>query len=82
MNLWIAKSDNNQRYFDLGFDICSLPQVRGNCLAYFPRYSFNSATGACEFFIYGGCQGNANRFETLEECDERCASELLLSDEI
>nr|WEV89396.1 serine protease inhibitor [Pinctada imbricata] len=56
-----------------GGDICQLPHAQpGPCLAYMPRYTFNSNTGRCEEFIYGGCQGNANRFETLQECRRRC----------
>jgi hypothetical protein len=55
-------------------DICALPIEPGHCLAYMPRYGFNSDTGECESFIYGGCQGNANRFDTLSECEAACAS--------
>merc|ERR1712098_300604 len=36
--------------------------------AFFPSWGFNSMTGACESFIFGGCGGNANIFETEEEC--------------
>merc|ERR1712142_1114513 len=53
-------------------DPCSLPKAVGQCYAYFRKYYFNSATGKCTKFIYGGCGGNANRFDTKEECQERC----------
>ncbi|XP_064467488.1 kappaPI-actitoxin-Avd3b-like [Ornithodoros turicata] len=55
-------------------DICYLPHTRGpiECLAYFPMYTYNSAAGRCESFVYGGCRGTANRFPTLEACEERC----------
>jgi len=53
-------------------DPCSLPKVVGPCRAAFRKYYFNSATGKCTKFIYGGCGGNANRFDTKEECQERC----------
>lgn len=36
------------------------------------RYYFNTMTGACEEFEYGGCAGNKNRFETKEECLRAC----------
>merc|ERR1712142_155145 len=52
-------------------DPCGLPKVVGHCYAYFRKYYFNSATGKCTKFIYGGCGGNANRFDTKEECQER-----------
>ena len=43
-------------------DVCKLPKVVGPCRARFPRYFYNSATGDCEKFFYGGCRGNANNF--------------------
>lgn len=51
---------------------CSQPKQQGRCLAYFPRYFFNESTTSCEKFIYGGCGGNDNNFESLEECAHRC----------
>ncbi len=36
------------------------------------RFYFDIDTGRCEHFEYGGCQGNANNFETLQECEEMC----------
>ncbi|XP_021340999.1 papilin-like isoform X4 [Mizuhopecten yessoensis] len=53
-------------------DVCVLPSVTGRCRAAHRRYFFNSATGSCELFTYGGCNGNANRFTTREECVARC----------
>ncbi|KAI0242254.1 PI-actitoxin-Axm2b [Lamellibrachia satsuma] len=52
--------------------LCKLPAVPGVCLAYFPRWFFNSKTGKCERFIYGGCGGNKNNFNRKEECDKTC----------
>lgn len=51
---------------------CSLPADPGPCRAAIPRYFFNSKTGVCEEFTYGGCDGNMNNFETLEECNQQC----------
>uniref|UniRef100_A0A8C4TW97 WAP domain-containing protein n=1 Tax=Falco tinnunculus TaxID=100819 RepID=A0A8C4TW97_FALTI len=45
-------------------DICHLPPVHGPCRGLFRRYAYNPATGTCQPFIYGGCQGNANNFRT------------------
>ena len=33
---------------------------------------FYILSGVCEEFIYGGCGGNENNFETLEECNQQC----------
>ncbi|XP_053409062.1 actinia tenebrosa protease inhibitors-like isoform X2 [Mercenaria mercenaria] len=58
-------------------DVCNLPiKPHGDgdimCLAYIQSYGYNSTSGKCEKFIYSGCGGNANRFETLEKCKQRC----------
>ena len=45
----------------------------GNCFAAFSVYGYNSDTGECEQFIYGGCGGNENRFDTKEACEAFCA---------
>ncbi|XP_062835346.1 chelonianin [Anolis carolinensis] len=58
-------------------DICRLPKVEGNCLALFRRWFFNWATRKCEAFVYGGCHGNKNNFETLEECLRACGHHAL-----
>ncbi|XP_025095647.1 tissue factor pathway inhibitor-like [Pomacea canaliculata] len=51
---------------------CSLPSETGPCKAYFPRFFFNTNTGSCEQFIYGGCDGNANNYLTVEDCQATC----------
>ncbi len=53
-------------------DQCSQPFEVGNCDAAFQVYWHNPDTGRCEQMIYGGCGGNENRFDTIEECVSTC----------
>ena len=36
------------------------------------RYGFEARKGRCIAFDYKGCGGNANKFETMEECSYMC----------
>ncbi|KAK3724972.1 hypothetical protein QZH41_005873 [Actinostola sp. cb2023] len=58
-------------------EVCSLPKDPGTCFSLTYRYYYNQQTAKCEQFDYGGCQGNANNFETLEECQNKCAGPAL-----
>ena len=51
---------------------CTLPFVPGPCEAAMPVFWFNASTGTCEPRTYGGCQGNANRFESEQACMAAC----------
>ncbi|GIY82051.1 tissue factor pathway inhibitor [Caerostris extrusa] len=53
-------------------DVCSLDPDIGGCSAYSQRYFFNRFTGQCHEFVFAGCLGNNNNFETIEECQEHC----------
>lgn len=52
-------------------DRCSLPKAAGFCRGYFQSWYFDGE--ACTEFVYGGCQGNANRFPSKAECESACA---------
>lgn len=54
-------------------NFCYLPSVCGNCKALFRRFFFNASSQQCEEFIYGGCGGNRNNFETKGECFQACS---------
>jgi tissue factor pathway inhibitor len=60
-----------------GNDFCAsvacsaLPKV-GPCQAIFPRFYFDPARNTCTPFDYGGCEGNANNYVSLEDCEETC----------
>ncbi len=51
---------------------CNQPKIVGMCKAAFPRFYYDSSTKNCESFIYGGCQGNENNFETKDQCEKTC----------
>lgn len=42
----------------------------GRCKAAFKMFYFNGKE--CTPFTYGGCDGNANRFDTLGSCVATC----------
>jgi Kunitz/Bovine pancreatic trypsin inhibitor domain len=46
--------------------------AQGQCDGYQPSFWHNPKSGLCEPFIYGGCGGNANRYESREACLEAC----------
>merc|ERR1712226_1667717 len=51
---------------------CKLPQETGPCRAAFQKFHFDSESGTCKEFIYGGCDGNENRFDSNEDCLRAC----------
>ncbi|XP_013884538.1 tissue factor pathway inhibitor a [Austrofundulus limnaeus] len=53
-------------------ELCAMRDEPGPCKAIKDRFFFNVNTGLCELFEYGGCGGNANNFQTKEECEESC----------
>uniref|UniRef100_A0A8D8QLD2 Papilin n=1 Tax=Cacopsylla melanoneura TaxID=428564 RepID=A0A8D8QLD2_9HEMI len=53
-------------------DSCNVPVDAGPCKGNFPKFYFDSVTGSCVEFGYGGCQGSANRFSTVQECESVC----------
>nr|QDC23073.1 kunitz domain-containing protein isoform 2 [Cupiennius salei] len=53
---------------------CLQPMESGLCLAYIPSFYYNAAKGTCDNFVYGGCQGNSNRFFSFDECMAKCGN--------
>ncbi|XP_046586729.1 papilin isoform X8 [Neodiprion lecontei] len=55
-----------------GRDVCFLPKVVGPCDGYYPTWYYDTDRKQCAQFIYGGCLGNANKFNSKEDCEELC----------
>ncbi|KAM9305008.1 WAP, Kazal, immunoglobulin, Kunitz and NTR domain-containing protein 1 [Gastrophryne carolinensis] len=53
-------------------DFCTLPPVRGSCKTPERRWAYSPLIRQCFSFIYGGCDGNQNNFESRQACEERC----------
>jgi hypothetical protein len=57
-----------------GGEGCSAPFDSGPCDAAIPVWYHDPSTGICRPSSYGGCQGNANRYATLAECQKACSA--------
>ncbi|XP_020839741.1 kunitz-type protease inhibitor 3 [Phascolarctos cinereus] len=52
--------------------LCLLSPARGNCNSQTLRYFYNTTSRTCEAFIYSGCHGNGNNFDSLQCCLKTC----------
>ncbi|CAI2353574.1 unnamed protein product [Caenorhabditis sp. 36 PRJEB53466] len=52
--------------------ICSFPPDWGSCNQLRYVWFYNHTRGTCDQFLYGGCGGNPNRFDTFEICQKAC----------
>jgi hypothetical protein len=77
--VWSGCGGNANNFETLGacqagcHDACALPPDPGPCTSPTPRWFHDPATGACETFVWGGCLGNANNFESLDACQRHCS---------
>ena len=55
------------------FLVCFQPPYPGPCDGSFKRWYYDFKYQACDQFIYGGCGGFENNFETECECLNRCS---------
>ena len=51
---------------------CTMKAEAGPCDASLPRYYYDSVLKRCELFLYGGCEGNRNNFESQSDCEREC----------
>ncbi|XP_057369432.1 kunitz-type serine protease inhibitor mulgin-2-like [Daphnia carinata] len=58
-------------------DFCLLPGTlpgEKKCKGYIKKWTFDATEDACVSYIYGGCHGTKNLFDTEEECKAACPS--------
>ncbi|KXJ11082.1 Carboxypeptidase inhibitor SmCI [Exaiptasia diaphana] len=55
-------------------EICRLAKRPGRCKQRLPKWYYDQRKGKCKMFHYGGCDGNANRFDTENECLQTCSN--------
>ena len=53
-------------------DICTISKDPGPCTDYEPVWYFEPNSRTCRRFLYGGCEGNGNRFDSRLACEESC----------
>lgn len=53
---------------------CFLEQDAGPCNndESMVKWSYDSRDGVCKQFRFSGCGGNGNRFQTRQECEDKC----------
>ncbi|XP_049669708.1 collagen alpha-1(VII) chain-like [Accipiter gentilis] len=57
---------------------CLQPMDEGSCQHYTLLWYYHPEANACRPFIFGGCRGNSNRFETKWKCEQRCKTSAVL----
>eukprot|EP01084_Bolivina_argentea_P223021 377405_1 len=55
-------------------NICNLSADVGLCDALIPRIYYDSTSGQCTTFYWGGCGGNGNNFANYIDCLLACTS--------
>ncbi|XP_077468417.1 kunitz-type protease inhibitor 2 [Stigmatopora argus] len=45
----------------------------GPCRAAFPKFYYHAESDSCRSFVYGGCHGNQNRYNSEEDCLNQCS---------
>lgn len=53
-------------------DDCNSLKDSGVCRGLFRRWFYDVETNECKTFVYGGCGGNGNRYNSKKECEQTC----------
>lgn len=54
--------------------LCALQVEVGPCRGSLPRWAYNVVAGACQQFVWGGCDGNGNNFVSADTCEATCGA--------
>uniref|UniRef100_A0A0K0EMD6 EGF-like domain-containing protein n=1 Tax=Strongyloides stercoralis TaxID=6248 RepID=A0A0K0EMD6_STRER len=52
---------------------CLEEKAIGSCRESFPAFYYNKYSHRCEPFAFSGCEGNSNRFLTIQQCESSCS---------
>ncbi|XP_047512899.1 papilin-like isoform X1 [Pieris napi] len=68
----VYEFQNNTVILNINEDECNLSLERGSCAGNFIRWGYDPNSRRCSQFIWGGCGGNTNRFNSEAACMHRC----------
>lgn len=71
LEIWVLKS-LNKAFLDLPQDICAHPEDNGECTGELQRWRYDSTHQICKPFVYTGCGGNGNNFDSEADCRSAC----------
>ena len=66
-------------FYEVIFDRLEPVGIKIALLFIFKAFFYNIETKSCEKFVYGGCGGNNNRFESKDQCENQCTNALGLN---
>ena len=68
-------ADTNSITFPDVDNICTLPPIWPGpmgCMGFIKKWTFSKTDGNCVPYIYGGCRGTPNLFDSQSECEASC----------
>ncbi|KAM6933951.1 amyloid beta precursor like protein 2 isoform 1-T1 [Xenentodon cancila] len=68
----MSESQDEEKILEEVKAVCTLEAETGPCRASMPRWHFDISQRKCVRFIYGGCAGNRNNFDSEEYCMAVC----------